>query len=446
MGSTLFGSGLVKLLIKPLSAILAAVMAFAGNIFYKPGVTDIPAARVDFTPAVRFTVTSDVHLKDSGVTAEAERLGMMIDSSYDIAGESASYKALDAVAFSGDLTDRGSPYTLQMFRDICDSHLNGDTQNLAVMGNHEFGYDKENTIANWQSIVEIPYRYHKVINGFHFIGVAPDRGGGGYTVDTQVWLGKQLKEAAADKPDYPIFVFQHHHIFGTVYGSMSWGTADLTAVLSQYPQVIDFSGHSHYPLNDPASIWQGAFTALGTATLSYYEMEYFPLTGGQFPEGNRNAAQMYVVEADANGAVKIRGFDLLAGEFIGETYYIATPADKTTFAYSTKNRLAKSEKPAFGEDACLTAAKNADGSYSLGFPAATDDLIVRQYEILVKEQWGGIAYHETHLSDYYYTPAPASYSLNIGQLKSGKTYSATVIAADAWYKLSEPLTLIFKAE
>ena len=36
MGSTLFGSGFVKLLIKPLSAILAAVMAFAGNIFTSP--------------------------------------------------------------------------------------------------------------------------------------------------------------------------------------------------------------------------------------------------------------------------------------------------------------------------------------------------------------------------------------------------------------------------
>ena len=446
MDSILFGAGLVKLLIKPLSAILAAVIAFASNIFYKPGVMDMPAAPDDFTPVVRFTVTSDVHLKDAGGEAEAYRLGLMIDSSYAIAEGSGSYKNLDAVAFAGDLTDRGSPYTLQMFRDICGAHLRGETQNLTVMGNHEFGYDKENTIANWQSIVEIPYRFHKVINGFHFIGVAPDRGGSGYTVDTQVWLGKQLKEAAADKPDYPIFVFQHHHIFGTVYGSMSWGNADLNAVLSQYPQVIDFSGHSHYPLNDPASIWQGAFTALGTATLSYYEMEYFPLTGGQFPEGNRNAAQMYVVEADANGAVKLRGYDLLAGEFIGETYYIATPADKTTFAYNTVNRRDKSENPAFGEDACLTATKNADSSYSLGFPAAADDLIVRQYEILVKEQWGGIVYHETRLSDYYYTPAPASYSLNIGQLESGKTYTATVVAADAWYMLSKPLTLAFKAE
>ena len=50
------------------------------------------------------------------------------------------------------------------------------------------------------------------------------------------------------------FVFLHQHIKDTVYGSQEWGTQDsakINAVLKEYPQVITFSGHSHYPLDDP---------------------------------------------------------------------------------------------------------------------------------------------------------------------------------------------------
>jgi len=437
---------LLKITIAPLSAFMALIMAFTSNIFYRPGIMTMPKVPDSFTPVVRFTVTSDVHLKDEGGEAEAYRLGLMIRSSYDIAESDSSYNKLDAVAFAGDFSNDGSPSTLKLFRDICESNLKGDTKNLAVLGNHEFSYDKANTIANFESIVGLPYRYHKVINGVHFIGMSPDNGGSGYTFDTQVWLNKQLKEAVADNPKNPIFVFQHHHIWGTVYGSESWGNIDLSTVLSQYPQVVDFSGHSHYPINDPRSIWQGAFTALGTGTLSYFEMESSLFGKGQFPEGNHNAAQMYVVEVDANGSTRIRSYDLLANQFIGETYYIAKPAGRTTFAYNTVNRIAKDKKPVFDAGAKITASKTADCSYSINFPAAKDSLVVWQYKITVRQNLGAAAFKTTHLSDYYYTPMPTEYNINIGNLHSGKTYNATVLAMNAYYKLSKPLTLTFTAE
>lgn len=436
---------ILKFILGPLAAVMALVMAFTSNIFYKPGVMDMPVAPDDFTPIIRFTVASDVHLKDEGGEAEAYRLGLMIRSSYDIAENSSSYTNLDSVVFCGDITDHGSLTQLQKFKDICDENLRSTTKNMTVLGNHEFGYDRPNTVANFENIVGLPAQFHTVINGVHFIGLIPDRDGGGYTVETQKWLYNQLKEASEENPDNPIFVLQHHHVFGTVYGSLSWGSVDLNVVLSQFPQVIDFSGHSHYPMNDPVSIWQGAFTALGTSTLSYYEMEYFPLTGGQYPS-SRNAAQMYVVEVDARGATRIRIFDLLASQFIGETYYIATPADKTTFAYSPKNRIAKSTHPTFAADAKITPEKTQDGSYSIHFPAATDSIVVRQYEVIVAKQWGGIAFRTTHFSDYFFTPIPTEHNINIGHLESGQTYTATITAANAYYLPSKPLQVTFTAE
>ena len=92
------------------------------------------------------------------------------------------------------------------------------------------------------------------------------------------WAKEELKKAAEDDPTKPIFVQQHYHITNTVYGSDLWGTDVFTSILNKYPQVIDFSGHSHYPINDPRSIWQGRFTALGCGTLAYFELEFLQET------------------------------------------------------------------------------------------------------------------------------------------------------------------------
>ena len=50
---------------------------------------------------------------------------------------------------------------------------------------------------------------------------------------------------------------------------MAWGhdKGIATKTLSNYPNAIAFSGHSHYSLTDERSIWQGAFTSIGQSSL-----------------------------------------------------------------------------------------------------------------------------------------------------------------------------------
>ncbi|MEI6579402.1 MAG: hypothetical protein WCN92_08070 [Eubacteriales bacterium] len=91
---------LVHLIVKPLSVLIVFVMTLTSNSIFKPGIIDMPVVPESFTPIVRFTVTSDVHLKDSGGEAEAYRLGLMIKSSYDIAASS-SYNKLDGGCLRG---------------------------------------------------------------------------------------------------------------------------------------------------------------------------------------------------------------------------------------------------------------------------------------------------------------------------------------------------------
>lgn len=81
----------------------------------------------------------------------------------------------------------------------------------------------------------------------------------GYYSDKQInWLKEEMAKAqkTIQKTD---FVFLHQHIKDTVYGSQEWGTQDsakINAVLKEYPQVITFSGHSHYPLDASETIHQ----------------------------------------------------------------------------------------------------------------------------------------------------------------------------------------------
>lgn len=81
----------------------------------------------------------------------------------------------------------------------------------------------------------------------------------GYYSDKQInWLKEEMAKAQkmTQKTDFRIL---HQHIKETVYGSHEWGTQDsakINAVLKEYPQAITFSGHSHYPLDDPRSIHQ----------------------------------------------------------------------------------------------------------------------------------------------------------------------------------------------
>jgi hypothetical protein len=83
-----------------------------------------------------------------------------------------------------------------------------------------------------------------------------------------------------------------------VYGSINWGEDDIIAILNDYPQVIDFSGHSHAPINDPRSIHQKYITSLNTGSLSYFELDEFDLMYGTVPPDAKQCAQFYIVEVN----------------------------------------------------------------------------------------------------------------------------------------------------
>jgi hypothetical protein len=123
------------------------------------------------------------------------------------------------------------------------------------------------------------------VNGYHIITLLPvTYTDVTYTQATKDWLDRTLAEITSENPNAYVIVLTHPMIYDTVYGSTlgreqgstlkdMWVTSDLTDILSKYNQVITFGGHLHFPLNDPRSIMQTAFTSVGCGSVSYMAIE-----------------------------------------------------------------------------------------------------------------------------------------------------------------------------
>lgn len=400
-----------------------------------------------FVPVLRFSVASDVHIGDYDSKVREDRLAKMFEVAYGYADNSKTpYKALDAALFAGDLSDGGTKSAQIKFRTVMEKSIREGTTPLLVAGNHDFYNDKNTALAQFCEVFACEANTHAVINGFHFICMSPSDGDH-FDSSVQNWLKEQLEEAAADDPTKPIFVMQHQHVYNTVYGSITWGVNDLTSILSKYPQVVDFSGHSHFPLKDPRIIWQGTFTAVGTGTLNYYEIGIngyrddclFPADhqGGWSAAitGDCTAAEFHIVEVDETGAVRIISYDLLSDTELCRRY-IRTPSDPSTFTYKPAERKKDSEKPYFAEGASLEITDVTHNSFKVTIPQASSKDVVESYRVVVSHD-GKNEQTVYVLSDYFFVPMPEKVRGNVYKLAENTEYDVKVYAVNAYNVVSD---------
>ncbi|MBQ3816470.1 MAG: metallophosphoesterase [Clostridia bacterium] len=403
----------------------------------------------NFVPAIRLAVCSDTHITDT-TNERAVRLGKLFDTAYRYADAHPTYQALDAVLMAGDITNTGYESEFKALNTIIRKHIRPETQLIATMGNHEWIGGGPDVFLACMSDTLDP---HVVINGFHIIGLSP-RNTNDYPAAQIRWLKEELKTAAEDAPGMPIFSFRHHHIKDTVYVSRSWYTPDYAMVrkaLGAYPQVIDFSGDSHGPMNNPLSIWQEECTFLNTGTLYYFEMER-GMTGGTLPPGKENAAQYYIVEADAEGRVLIQPYNLLTDDFFKTPsntddpdtqlrYWIEKPSDPSTFLY-TPARGETASAPYFEEGSEIALDKITESSVTVTVPQAKDDQCIYSYRLVAETD--GHRKEVKYFSEYYFEPMPETVSCQVKGLHDGKTYTVSVYPVNAWGVEGEPITSSFE--
>ena len=397
----------------------------------------------EFVPVLRFIAASDTHIQDDN-NIHAERVQKMLDYTYREARADKNHPTLDALLLCGDVTHDGTKTEFEKMKQTLDSAVKPETRILAVAAMAHDGYDMKRAEVR-DAITMLTGNeadFHVVIGGYHFIGISVSDSFPLHYVDAQrTWLKEQLDAATAQNPQQPVFVMQHEHIYKTVYGSFPderWGLAYFKEVLEQYPQVVDFSGHSHYPLNHPNSVWQGAFTAVGTGAVKSTDFTVEDLRDIAQSPDNAKCSTFWIVEIDNANRMRLRGIDLLAEKVLCE-YLLENPANPANREMSDENKAAKSTAPVFAKGAAIKV-KTVKGGCTVTAPAAvsTDGFPIVLYRAFAKDASGKVITKTWTMPAYYLSDEQPEIALSLRGLGKGD-YTVSVVAETAYGVQSAPL-------
>lgn len=395
----------------------------------------------NFIPVLRFVASSDAHIEGVG-TVGYTRLKKAVDFSLGFAQNDENYKKLDTILMVGDFTDHGRPDEFDAFGEIFRYSAEKGTPILSIVAHgHECFTLKKRSLAYFRGLTNQETDFHRIICGYHFIGLSTTSLPKLYYSPKQIkWLKKQLDAAVADTPDKPVFLMHHEHVKYTVYGSSGfdgWGHPVFTEILKKYPNVVDFSGHSHYPINDPRSLWQKEYTAIGTGSLKYVELTV-DNKRCVHPPTHKDCATFWIIEADKNGNLHLMGIDCEAEQMICE-YYLDNPADQNNREYTTEKQLARSKTPVFSDDADITLKKQ-EGKYTAVYPKAesTDGMPVFIYRVSVINKKGKEIANGKTVPSYYLYRSEDIITTDLGALPKGK-YEVRIVAENTFGMQSQCL-------
>lgn len=400
----------------------------------------------DFIPTFRFVICSDSHIEGIG-TPGYYRLKKAIDYSLDYASKDKNYSKLDNFFIAGDITNRGTKDEFDAFKEIYDY---GRGKGLSFLCTVAKGHDSitmgKDSLEYYKSLTGQETDFHRVIGGYHFIGISTSKMKKHFNSQFQkMWLKKELDKAIKDTPDKPVFVMHHEHIKYTVYGSFDedgWGKILFAPLLKNYHNVVDFSGHSHYPVNDPRSLWQNEYTAMGTGSLKYTELT---VDGEQkiHPACYEECANFLIVELDKDNNIRIIGVDCLAQEVLCE-YYLENPANKNNREYTNEKQRLRSVAPAFDDTAKIAVTVEND-IYTATYPKAQslDGNPVFIYRVYVEDEKGRTVKTRKTIPSYYLYKVEDELSTCLGMLSKGK-YKVKVLAENVYGKQSEYIEKIIE--
>lgn len=345
---------------------------------------------------------------------------------------------VDMILFAGDIGDLGTRFAFQTYVDAIDEVFGDDKPIVqTILGNHDYWNKNAKTAINhikaFEDIMEQSPWTHYVVNGYHFIGASPNYGSmkSGYRI-TAKWLDKELEKASADSDGKPIFVMTHNQPFDTCYGSDEWGDISLNKVLEKYPNVVNFSGHSHYSILDERSIWQGEYTVMTTQSLSYTELE----TGkdnGTIPP-NADATPMgYILEFSDN-AIDIHRMSFADGNMGYEEkqdmlWSLPLPYENNG-KYAFDSRKADNKAPVIS-DTTGTVSIN-DDKIVLSFAAGTDDDFVHSYKVVIDDKDT-----KYFFSDFYNGIDNMKNTVELELENDGDTHNYKIYAVDSWGEKSD---------
>lgn len=434
--------------------------------------------------ALSLAAISDVHIEGSS-DAYANKFTSALNQLKAKAAESDA-NGIDGVMVVGDLIQRAEITMAQNFKALYEDVFKPtEVPMIYTIGNHDMNpkYDwtpstvaqsvaMSNTFGDeyFKTDIDNTMRNnyearHCVIGGYHILAVTPNGDQPiTYSPNVITWLDQQLEAITKTDPNRYVIVLTHPMIYNTIYGSLLgeeggvwtstlpnyWATRVLTGVLEKYPQVVSFHGHLHFPINDPRSLWQGKWTALGCGSTRYMAIEPAGWEGiSSTPtvmNDANNFSQGYLVQFDVNGNMRIVKMDFFNNGTIGEPYVMQYPdaAGANLAKYNNVTRKAANQAPTMStiEAKDVKEAETA----SVTFAAGKDDEFVHHY-IVTLSKAGNVVATKKILADFYLHPKTSemksSWTVDFGTLSESGQYTVTVVAVDSWDAESAPVSATF---
>ena len=367
---------------------------------------------------------------------------------------------IDAVLFNGDQTQDGKKEQAQLFASIVKdafdvtkvpvivTHGNHDVYWSGCMSRSEFVSAYGSDMYLFDKDMNSIYKgnRHVEINGYHFVSVDIETYMPNYNTlssETEVWLKNTLDRITGEDPNSYVFVSCHSPAKDTTYGCMSddikgtgeWGaSAELDSILKEYPQVILFTGHTHYGINLETNINQSTYTQINAGSSSDIEFDMI------IPENRRSNSQGMIVEVDKDNNVRITRIDLAQDSVIKKPWYIdAYKSDGSSLTrYSKETRLANNRTPQFPAGIEVIEVSNTE--LKIDFKAAVDDDMVFYYEIEVLNEKGSLIASKTIVTPFYNSTQLDNMPKENSTTFTGTfkyPYTVKVRAYDCFYKYTE---------
>lgn len=433
--------------------------------------------------ALSLAAISDVHIEGSS-DAYANKFTSALNQLKVKAAESDA-NGIDGVMVVGDLIQRAEITMAQNFKALYEDVFKPtEVPMIYTIGNHDMNpkYDwTPSTVAQsvamantfgdeyFKTDIDNTMRNnyearHCVIGGYHILAVTPNGDQPiTYSPNVITWLDQQLDAITKTDPNRYVIVLTHPMIYNTIYGSLLgedggvwtstlpnyWATRVLTGVLEKYPQVVSFHGHLHFPINDPRSLWQGKWTALGCGSTRYMAIEPAGWEGiSSTPtvmNDANNFSQGYLVQFDVNGNMRIVKMDFFNNGTIGEPYVMQYPdaAGANLAKYNNVTRKAANQAPTMSTIEAKDVKDNEAASVT--FAAGKDDEFVHHY-VITLSKGGNVVATKKILADFYLHPntseMKSSWTYGFGALESGQ-YTVSVVVVDSWDAESAPVTATF---
>ncbi len=337
-------------------------------------------------PRLKVGIMSDVHI----TTPET----------YDYLEKALVYfrdRGVDAVLIAGDMADWGMERQIKTLADTWYSVFPKDkapdghhVEKLFVYGNHDIEgknysdcrkYMTEEEVTReeigprraevWKKHLKEKWEpiYIKEVKGYKFIGAHWVNWEG--IPGLEEFFARHHREFPTDKP---FFYFQHMHPKGTCSAPWTWGQDDgkSTELFSHYPNLVAFSGHSHTSLTDDRTIWQGAFTSVGTASMKYI----IPFGGREnskvFGNSEKVPSQMPVMTDMHRGkhaqlmtvfddCITLEKHEFVYDQPLADNWIIPLPLNGAApLSFENRGRQAQAPQFAEGDQVCITRLDGKD--------------------------------------------------------------------------------------